>query len=138
MERLTYILDTTVIADRMKAVEPVTQRLTTTIAAGHAVYLCQPVYYEVIRGVLKANATRKQQFFESTIVPMLGWLPVTDADWRQAARFWAQARNAGYQLSDVDLLVAALAQRLNGIIVSSDDDFDALPVRRENWREPAP
>ena len=32
------------------------------------------------------------------------------------------------------LLIAALAQRLDGVVVTSDDEFDALPIRRENWR----
>jgi predicted nucleic acid-binding protein len=35
----------------------------------------------------------------------------------------------------MDLLTAAMAMRLNAIIVSADDDFDALAVKRENWRE---
>jgi predicted nucleic acid-binding protein len=38
-------------------------------------------------------------------------------------------------LSDVDVLLAALAHRLDGIIASSDSDYDPLPVKRENWRE---
>ena len=69
-------------------------------------------------------------------MPLLDWLPLTDADWRQAAQFWADTRSTGKQLSDVDLLVAALAKRLDAIIISNDDDFDALPVKRENWRTP--
>jgi len=34
----------------------------------------------------------------------------------------------------VDLLIAALALRLDAIIVTNDEDFLALPVKRENWR----
>lgn len=138
MERLTYILDTNVIADRMNARELVSQRLFATVQAGHRVCLCQPVYYEVLRGLLKTNATRKLQFFQATIMPLLEWLPLTDDDWRQAAQFWADAVNAGQQLADTDLLVAGIAQRVGGIVVSADADFDALPVRRENWRDPIP
>jgi tRNA(fMet)-specific endonuclease VapC len=135
MDGLTYILDTNVIGDRMKAIESVSRRLTETVAAGTRVYLCQPVYYEVMRGLLKTNATRKLQFFQETIMPLLYWLPLADIDWEQAAQFWADARNAGKQLSDVDLLIAAIAYRTQGVIVSDDDDFDALPIKRENWRE---
>jgi predicted nucleic acid-binding protein len=54
---------------------------------------------------------------------------------RQAAQFWAVARNAGRQLFDVDLLIAALAFRLNTVVVTNDNDFNALPVRHENWRK---
>jgi len=55
-------------------------------------------------------------------------------NWQQAAQFWADAVNKGKQLSDVDLLVAAVAARLGGVVVSADGDFDALPVRRNIWR----
>ncbi len=133
MERLAYILDTSIIGDRIKAYDTVSKRLANTITAGHQVYLCQPVYYEVRRGLIKVNATCKLQLFQNAIMPLLYWLPLNDSDWLQAAQFWADARNAGKQLSDVDLLVAALAHRINGIVVSSDDDFRALPVRLENW-----
>jgi predicted nucleic acid-binding protein len=34
----------------------------------------------------------------------------------------------------VDLLIAAVAQRIDAVIVSADADFDHLSVRRENWR----
>jgi predicted nucleic acid-binding protein len=41
----------------------------------------------------------------------------------------------GRQFSDMDLLIAAIAKRLDAILVSSDSDFDALPVTREDWRK---
>lgn len=135
MERLTYLVDTNVLADRMKAIEPVSRRLTQNLSVGHRVCLCQPVHCEVVRGLLKINATTKLGQFQTTIVPLLEWLPLTDVDWRQAAQFWADARNAGKQLSDIDVLIAALAQRLDAVIVSDDDDFNTLRVKRENWRE---
>jgi predicted nucleic acid-binding protein len=81
MERLIYVLDTNVIADRMNDRQPVSQRLTAAIQFGHRVCLCQPVYYEVMRGLLKINATRKLQLFQTTIVPLLTWMPLIDDDW---------------------------------------------------------
>ena len=39
---------------------------------------------------------------------------------------------------DMDLLIAALASRMNGVIVTADDDFDFLSIPRENWRIPIP
>ena len=45
MERLIYILDTNVIGDRMKAVQPVSQLLIDKSSEGHTIYFCQPVYY---------------------------------------------------------------------------------------------
>jgi predicted nucleic acid-binding protein len=134
MEVLTYLLDTNVIADRISGLNIVTQKLNTAIKAEHRVCLCVPVHYEVLRGLMWKNAAQKRQFYEQQFVPALEWIPLVDADWEQAARFWAETRRKGKQLSDADLLLAALATRLGAIIVSADEDFDALPVKRENWR----
>lgn len=133
---MTYILDTNVISDYIKRFEPTTMRFKQALRDGHTLYLCKPVEYEVLRGLMKARAERQKQIFEEAFASQLVPLPLTDADWHQAARLWALARSAGKQLSDVDLLISALAQRLNAVIVSSDDDFGALPVQRVNWRHP--
>jgi predicted nucleic acid-binding protein len=138
MERLAYILDTNAIADYINRYEPTTTRLRQAIHEGHRLYLCQPVYYEVLRGLIKTGAERKRRIFEEQFAPQLAAVSLTDADWRQAAQFWADASNAGKQLADTDLLVAAIARRIDGIIVSADADFDSLPVRREDWRVPIP
>jgi predicted nucleic acid-binding protein len=138
MERLTYILDTNVIADSINGYAPVFQRLNTTVQANHTVCLCPPVYYEVLRGLCKVNATRKQTLFEKTIVPLLTWAPLLGEDWRQAARFWADAAKAGKQLADSDLLIAALAHRIGARIATADADFEVLSVHCENWRTRSP
>ena len=67
---------------------------------------------------------------------MFEWVPLVDADWEQAARFWADATSRGRQISDIDLLVAAVVSRLGGVIVSSDANFDALATPYEDWRNP--
>lgn len=135
MAILTYVLDTNAVTDRINQIKMVEQRLNEAIHDGHRLCLCPPVYYEVIRGLLKTSATRKQQYFEQLFVPALEWVELTTDDWTQAARYWAAATAKGKQLSDVDLLIAALATRLSAIIVSADEDFDALGVRREDWRK---
>jgi len=51
-----------------------------------------------------------------------------------AAQLWADMRNRGRQFSDVDLLIASLAQRLNAVVVTADADFAMLPIQSEDWR----
>ena len=131
MDPVTYILDTTVIADRIKRHPQVLNHLTRASDEGQVLGLCQ---YEVLRGLLKVNATQKLRLFRETITPLMNHLTLINADWQVAARLWANMRNQGKQLSDVDLLIAALAQRLDGVVVTSDNDFDALPIQRVNWR----
>lgn len=136
MERLNYILDTSAVADYLNSVEPTTTRIDLELGAGQVLVLTQPVYYEVERGLLKVHATRKMRIFEEEFIPQLQWEVLMQADWEQAARFWADATSRGRQFSDIDLLVAAVASRLGGVIVSSDADFDALATPREDWRNP--
>jgi predicted nucleic acid-binding protein len=60
--------------------------------------------------------------------------PVQLVDWRVAAKLWSDARRRGRQLSDIDVLLAAMTLRLNGILITDDGDFAYLPLARtENW-----
>ncbi|MBI5958455.1 MAG: PIN domain-containing protein [Chloroflexi bacterium] len=136
MERLVYILDTNAVSDYINQFDPTTRRIKQAIREGHLLYLCQPVYYEVLRGLIKTNAAQKRRVFEEEFVSLLIDLPLTNDDWRQAAQFWVDAVSTGKQLADTDLLIAAIVKRVNGIVVSADADFDALPIKRENWRVP--
>ncbi len=134
MAGLSYILDTNILADCINERLDVQERLYVARQKTEWIYICQPVHFEIMRGLLRINATRKKAVLEQKLMPLLVWLRLTDSDWQQAARFWADVTSRGRQLSDVDLLIAALADRLDAIIVSSDSDFDVLPIKRENWR----
>ena len=138
MAGLIYVFDTTTLSELLNRTSPVQGRIRSAHDDGNRLILCQRAYYEVLRGLLKVNATRKLEVFRNRLVPLLEWVQLTDIDWEQAARFWAGVTARGRQFSDMDLLVAAVAARLGGVIVSSDDDFDALPVPREDWRSAPP
>lgn len=131
---MIYLLDTNTITDLISGVVLVTTAFQNALSEGHLVTLCDPIRYEVMRGLLRRGSTRKQQIFQQEIVSRLAIIPLEPMDWAQAAQFWADATNSGKQLSDVDLLLAALASRLNATISSSDLDFDTLPIQRLTWR----
>ena len=134
MDPVIYILDTNVIADRFHHLPQVLDRLNRAGEAGHVLGLCDPVRYEILRGLLKVNVRQKLRHFQETIMPLMDHLALIDDDWQVAAQLWATMRNQGKQFSDADLLIAALAQRLNAVVVTADDDFAALSIQRENWR----
>ena len=133
---MIYILDTNVFTDLSRNHPTVTTHRDERIFSGDRLVLCQPVHYEIVRGLIKSNATKQLERFYAAIVPLYESVSLSDRDWLQAAQFWADVDNKGKKSSDIDLLLAALAQRLDAVIVSSDTDFDALPVKRENWRAP--
>lgn len=96
--------------------------------------LCPPVRYEFLRGLVKAGANAQIRQFHEKLVPLFEWQPLADQDWVQATQFWSDARHLGKPMNDMDLLIAALAYRLDAILITSDADFDPLPLKRENWR----
>jgi tRNA(fMet)-specific endonuclease VapC len=138
MAGLVYVLDTNILSAVFEDPgSPTRARIEDAYDAGHRLVLCQPVHYEIRRGLLKIDATRKLAVYQSTFVPLFHWEAATEADWEQAGTLWAATQKKGRQLSDMDLLIAAITTRLGGVLVSADADFDALPLTRENWRESA-
>lgn len=131
---MRYVLDTNIVSDLLKRYPQVTDQIERHLSNDELLYLCQPVHYETLRGLIRKGATSQIQRLENNLRPVFEWVALTDDDWLQAARYWALATSRGRQLSDVDLLIAAIATRLDAVIVSSDADFDALPVKRQNWR----
>ncbi len=131
---MIYLFDTNAITDLMNAHPNIVSQVRLR-QNNHILALCQPVDYEIRRGLLWRVAPVKYQLYLNQIKPQFEWIALTDADWGQASQFWANTRSSGKQLVDVDLLLAALGTRLDAVIVSNDDDFDALSVKRENWRK---
>jgi predicted nucleic acid-binding protein len=58
---MIYLLDTNVIADLMRDNETVRGRRDAVVRDGEIIGICQPVYFETLRGLLWAGATRQQQ-----------------------------------------------------------------------------
>jgi predicted nucleic acid-binding protein len=129
-----FVLDTNVISD-IAAPKPDANVVSNLALHRHdALYLCRAVDYEIRRGLLKNNAIVQLTRYEQSIKPWFIWVSIADEDWNQSALLWSTTVSAGRQLSDIDLLIAALTLRLNGTLVTADDDFDALPISRVNWR----
>ena len=111
-----FLIDSNTIADFVSRQENTLHQIKIAKTQGDTLGLCRPVHYEVLRGFLWRN-----------------WVELAETDWVQAAQFYATARTAGKQLADTDLFLAAVAHRLNITIVSNDEDFNALPVKRISW-----
>ena len=128
---MIYLLDTTIISALLR------NNQTVFDAVEHhkddILSLCPPVHFEVRRGLLWKDAQVQLDTYIQDLVPRFTWIPLLEADWEQAAALWAQTRKAGRQLSDIDLLIAAIALRVKGTIASNDADFDALDIPRVNW-----
>ena len=137
MNNTLYILDTNIISALLRLSDsqlinsPLLNRMRAYKQA--SLIVCECVIYEIERGLNHRHSERLLLRFHTKILPLFQVAPIIFADWKSASILWASARAKGKQLSDIDLLVASVAIRLGGVVVTDDRDFDQLPVQTENW-----
>jgi predicted nucleic acid-binding protein len=136
---MEYLLDSSTILDLLRKHKNTQAHFQRTILQGHNLLLTPPVYYEVLRGLIRYSASGQMQRFDGLILPVVEWVPLTTPDWQVAAQLWADLQSRGRALSDVDVLIATVCLRIGATLVSADADFDALPtLSRADWRAPLP
>lgn len=98
-----------------------TRWLQTLITSNIRVIIPEIADYEVRRELLRANKVRGIARLDE-LANSIEYLPITTAAMRQAARFWAQARQqgqptAGDKTIDSDMILAAQAMTLDVVDV---------------------
>jgi len=115
------VVDTSVwIAASRKALGPEARTLTSLLDADE-VALALPVRMELAAGVARKD--------RAALVRGLSALPLlypTDDTWGLAERWIAPAADAGQRFAMTDLLIAALAEEIGGLVWSLDEDFEGL------------
>ncbi|MBK9125490.1 MAG: PIN domain-containing protein [Chloroflexi bacterium] len=129
-----FVLDTNVISDVIKNFEPVVDRLKASFRDGDTLILVPPVDFEIRRGLSYVGAHRQILIYDERLKTELVWEALTDDDWIAASALWVENRRLGKTSSDLDLLIAAQTRRLDASLITSDNDFESLPVTRVNWR----
>lgn len=133
-----FILDTSIVSNLINDI--VSPYLISQIESHRSDTLIvpYPVIFEVERGLHHKGATRQFSDFQTKVVPLFEKLDPAPQDWHLAAFLWAEARAAGRHLSDVDILLVAIAYQLNAILVTADNDFLFFDdLRLENWLLPS-
>ena len=100
-----------------------------TLIADQRVLIIGAIRQEVLSGYSDLNKFEtlktRLSYFENT--------PILDEDYITAARFYNKCRQKGVQGSHIDLLICAVAVRLNIPILTSDKDFgfyqQHLPIK---------
>lgn len=133
MSDTVYVFDTNLISSLRPGKNPALfKRLRQN--QDQTLCLCEPVIFEIECGYEYRQAYRQLDRFRAHLLPLFVVVPTQLVDWRVAAKLWSSVQQHGRQLSDIDLLLASMTLRLNGILVTDDGDFAYLPlVKTENW-----
>ncbi len=131
----SYLLDTNIVSAIVKNDERVNIKYRDVLSEDVNLYISGITYYEVKRGLLYANATRKLATFDRlrqviTILPVSSELDILE----KASEIHADLKRRGRPIQDADILIAATAIVNDLILVSNDTDMLRVTgVAIENW-----
>ena len=129
---MNVLVDTCIWSHAIRSRKPeyeVLVKSLETLIAEQRVLIIGAIRQEVLSGYSDHNKFEtlkaKLNYFENT--------PILDEDYITAARFYNECRQKGVQGSHIDLLICAVAVRLNASILTSDKDFgfyqQYLPIK---------
>ncbi len=121
------------------------QWLQAHITSGSRIIIPESADYEVRRELLRANKTKGVTRLDD-LAKFLEYLPITTTAMRQAAKFWAQARQpgqptAGDKTIDGDMILVAQATTLalpNLIIATTNVGHLSRFIAAELWQNITP
>jgi tRNA(fMet)-specific endonuclease VapC len=129
-----YLLDTNHVGHAVTPASVVRQRIVKLRSAGVKIGTCIPVLCEIEAGVQQVS---RADVYRLNLQRLLRQVRVWPMDGSTAALYgviYQDLKRRGRVLSQVDIMLAALARQMNLILVTTDQDFAALPeLQSENW-----
>ena len=129
-----FLVDNNHLSSAIARVSPVRERLYQLHRTGARIGTCIPVICELEAGI---QQTRDPAAYRRRLKHLADYVRIWPID-QQVADLYGQVylelKRQGRALSQVDMIVAALARQMNLTVLTADHDFEALPdIRTENW-----
>ena len=132
-----YLLDTNHVGMAVDRASVVGQRIFAARLAGVRLGTCLPVLCEIEAGM---RQVRHKMKYRRDLTHLLLQLRLWAVDLNTARIYgdlYMELRRRGRVLSQVDIMVAALARQMKLTILTTDRDFKALPdIRTADWSKP--
>lgn len=129
-----YLLDANIITALIKRELKIIDKIERLPTNDMPIFISVITYYEIERGLIAVNATRKLEIFNNFLdkyqILFLDDLNIA----KKASQIYANLKRRGCLIQDADILIAATAIIHNLILVSNDSDL--LRVEElilENW-----
>ena len=129
-----YLLDTNHVSRAVTPKSPVLQRITELRQRGIKVGTCVPVLCEIEAGIQQVNQPEAYRLNLERLLRQIRVWPIDRSTARAYGVIHQDLKRRGRVLSQVDMMLAALARQMSLTVATSDQDFAALPdVSTENW-----
>lgn len=121
-----YFLGTNHLSAALNASSNIRERIFQARLAGHRFGTCVPVLRELETGLLRTRRLDQNRRILAVLLREVRIWPLEPSIAPLHAEIYHDLRDRGRALSQVDMLLAALARSLNATHLTSDHDFDAL------------
>jgi predicted nucleic acid-binding protein len=130
-----YLLDTNHASPLVTPGHALILRMQRQQAHGDTFAICVPMLAEVLFGIgIAPRAAQNLKLWVPWEQSMECHIPDA-ADAAQAAQLQINLRKQGRQLATIDALIAITALRHDLTLLTTDNDFQAVPgLRLDNWR----
>ena len=129
-----YLLDTNHIGEAIGRVSVVRDRIQQLHRQGDVFGTCVPVLCELLVGVVQCKDAAKTRRRLDHLLEVVRIWPIDLPIAERYAEAYHELRKAGRVLSQIDIILAAMSRHLNATLLTTDQDFEALPdIPTENW-----
>lgn len=129
-----YLLDTNHLGDAVRRVSRVRDRIRRRHLAGDRFGTCGPVLCELETGIQQTTQPAASRRRLNGVLNEVRLWPIDPAIAEVYGAVYLELRRAGRALSQVDRILAALARHMSLTLLTTDQDFQALPdIPTENW-----
>jgi len=129
-----YLLDTNHLSAALDATTNFRERLYQSLHAGNRFGTCVPVLCELETGIHQTRRRDRNRQILTVLLRQIRIWPLEPAIAPLYAETYHELRDRGQALSQVDILLVALARSNGSTLLSSDRDFEAISdLRVENW-----
>jgi predicted nucleic acid-binding protein len=129
-----YLLDTNHIGEAIGQVSVVRDRIQQMHRRGAVFGTCGPVLCELVVGiVLRKDSAKTRKRLDGLLKVVRVW-PTDLAVADRYGEVYHELKQAGRALSQVDMMLAAMARHFKAKLLTTDQDFQALAgIQTENW-----
>ena len=129
-----YLLDTNYLADAIRKSSRVRDRIRRFAQTGNRFGTCGPVLCELEAGIQQTGQPAAARRRLNTLLGVVRLWTIDPAVAEVYGALYLELRRSGRSLSQVDMLLAALARQMGLVLLTTDRDFEALPdIHTENW-----
>jgi predicted nucleic acid-binding protein len=101
---------------------------------GHVFRVTIPILCETLTGIVRSRVVADRRRRLRQVLRTARIWPIEMDVAERYAEIYYELRDQGRVLSQVDMMIAAVARERNAVILTSDRDFEALPdIRTEDW-----